>query len=204
MSTVELDVMEQQWRVLLRLEQLLDAILVKVATPPVIDVSPTFTPEIRLPAPQVTVPPPVVEVRGVDESVIDGLRAAMVEQDRHRAEEMRDLAELLRLSAGTSPAVSVAPVVNKLDELLGRVSDETGTWGYYAGAAGTVNVAAGERVVGIAASATSAGATVAVAGGAALPVPANQGADIEPKGNLVGPVAIVFSGTASYFVEVLR
>jgi hypothetical protein len=77
----------------------------------------------------------------------------------------------------------------------------TGTWGYHAGVSGTVVVAAGERVVGIAAHATDAG-SMTIDGGDSVPVPAGTGVVFTPQGNLVAPT-IVFTGTDSYVVETL-
>lgn len=77
----------------------------------------------------------------------------------------------------------------------------TGAWSYYAGASGTVNVTAGQRVLGIAAHATTAG-SLTINGGASAPIPAGSGIQITPQGNLVAPT-LVFTGTDSYFCEVL-
>lgn len=86
------------------------------------------------------------------------------------------------------------------------VPDEEGTWSYVAGTSGTEIIPAGGRVIGIAAAATSAGATVTINGGTPIPIPWLTGvvsaADLSPRANLVAPT-IVFSGTASYMVEIL-
>jgi hypothetical protein len=87
-----------------------------------------------------------------------------------------------------------------LSDLRGRVPDESGTWAYSAGTSGTVAVAANRRVIGIAAAAVSSGATVQINGGDTVPVPENMSIEVIPRGNLVAPT-IVFTGTASYFVE---
>lgn len=76
-----------------------------------------------------------------------------------------------------------------------------GTWAYYAGASGTAAVSAGQRVIGIAAHST-AGGSMAINGGASVPIPANCGIAIAPFGNLIAPT-LVFTGTDSYFVEVV-
>lgn len=75
----------------------------------------------------------------------------------------------------------------------------TGTWSYYAGASGTVVVSAGQRVIGIAAHATTAG-TLTINGGQSVPIPAGSGIAIAPFGNLTAPT-LVLTGTDSYFVE---
>jgi hypothetical protein len=65
-----------------------------------------------------------------------------------------------------------------------------------------VNVPAGGQVLGITCHST-AGGSVQVNGGDTVPVPANVGLDIAPRGNLVAPT-IVFTSTDSYFVEFVR
>lgn len=76
-----------------------------------------------------------------------------------------------------------------------------GTWAYYAGVSGTVVVAAGRRVIGIAAHATTAG-SMTINGGDSIPIPAGTSIAFTPQGNLVAPT-LVFTGTDSYAVEVL-
>jgi hypothetical protein len=76
-----------------------------------------------------------------------------------------------------------------------------GTWGYRAGTSGTVNIAAGARVIGLAAHST-AGGSFTVNGGDSVPVPAGTGISISPWGQLVAPV-LVFTSTDSFFVELL-
>lgn len=87
------------------------------------------------------------------------------------------------------------------DGVLDTDPNRVGVWSYHAGSAGTVNVPAGTRVIGIAAHATTAG-SITIAGGDSIPVPATSGIAITPNGQLIGP-SIVFSGTDSYFVEML-
>lgn len=77
--------------------------------------------------------------------------------------------------------------------------NERGTWGYVAGVSGTVVIAAGRRVLGIAAYST-AGGTLTINGGDSVVIPAASAIGIAPKGNLVAPT-LVFTGTTSYFVE---
>jgi hypothetical protein len=81
------------------------------------------------------------------------------------------------------------------------LSNQAGTWDYYAGTSGTVNVAAGERVLSIAAHATTA-ATLTIDGGDSIPIPAATQINLVPMGNLVAPT-LVFTGTDSYMVEVV-
>lgn len=76
---------------------------------------------------------------------------------------------------------------------------EFGDWEYEAGVAGTVNVPAGSRVVGITATAASGG-SVTIDGGDPIPLPAGVAFAFEPKGNLVAP-EIIFDSTDAYVVE---
>lgn len=76
-----------------------------------------------------------------------------------------------------------------------------GTWSYYAGVSGTVTVAGGQRVLGIGTHASSAG-SFTINGGNSIPVPAGVAVNINPLANVVAPT-IVFTGTDSYFVEVV-
>lgn len=78
---------------------------------------------------------------------------------------------------------------------------EGGAWAYLAGVQGSANVPPGGRVLQITAAAPRLlEATFTVNGGATVTIPAGQALTIEPRGNLVG-AALVFTGTASYFVE---
>ena len=81
-------------------------------------------------------------------------------------------------------------------------TNEGGTWAYHAGTAGTVTLGGTERVLGIIAYASAAGATCTINGGDSIPVPTGVGIELEPKGNLVG-ATIVFTGTAMFLVEVV-
>lgn len=87
-----------------------------------------------------------------------------------------------------------------------KVPDEEGTWTYKAGVSGTVVVPALGRVIGIAASATGASATVVINGGDAIPITVPTSGvgtvDIAPRANLVAP-SIVFTGTTAYLIEIV-
>lgn len=180
----------------------------------------------ELPAPVVTVIPPEIDL-GAIVTAVTGLKPGPSAEEIARA-----IATVLTPSSlgaasedGVESLAAVARALEKLDFRLkgmgtqafggGSVSllsnqtvgvtglpDLTGAWSYYAGASGTVNVASGERVVGIAAHATTSG-SMTIAGGSSVPLPANSGIQFSPQGNLVGPVAVVFTGTDSYAVEVL-
>lgn len=77
---------------------------------------------------------------------------------------------------------------------------ERGTWSYVSGVNGTVVVAAGKRVIGIAAYST-AGGTLTIDGGDSVTIPAGSAISIEPKGNLIAPTIVFSGGVTAYFVE---
>lgn len=77
---------------------------------------------------------------------------------------------------------------------------ERGTWSYAAGVNGTVVVAAGKRVIGIAAYST-AGGTLTINGGDSVVISAGSAISIEPKGNLTAPTIVFSAGVTSYVVE---
>ena len=82
-----------------------------------------------------------------------------------------------------------------------NVDRNFGTWGYYAGINGSVTVTSGQRVLGIGTHTTTAG-SFTINGGSSIPVPAGVSVNIQPLANLVAPT-IVFTGTDSYFIEVV-
>lgn len=102
---------------------------------------------------------------------------------------------------GGSVSFSASGLTQFRDLFAEFMPDLTGTWSYYAGVSGTVTVTAGQRVVGIAAFST-AGGTVTINGGSAIPIAAGTGWSLNPTGQLVAPT-IVFTGTSSYTVEAL-
>lgn len=84
-----------------------------------------------------------------------------------------------------------------------------GKYSYAAGASGTVNLSAGATVKQIIVHATSAG-SMTIFGGASIPIPAGMTSyfrfDHEclvAGENAAGSVAIVFTGTDSYYVETI-
>jgi len=90
-------------------------------------------------------------------------------------------------------SATTQPVSNTL------LSNLTGTWSYYSGVSGTVNVTTSQRVTGISAHST-AGGTMTINGGSTITIPANCAISISPNGNLVAPT-IVFTTTDAYFIE---
>lgn len=78
--------------------------------------------------------------------------------------------------------------------------DEVGTWSYKAGASGTPTLTG--RVLAISAVATAAGATVTINAGDSIPVPENGSITLTPRGQLTNPT-VVFTGTSSYYVELV-
>ena len=77
---------------------------------------------------------------------------------------------------------------------------ESGIWAYGAGVSGTESVPADAKVLSIAAHSLTGGSMV-IDGGDPIPIPANVGWVLEPRGNLVGAFDIEFTGTDTYFVE---
>lgn len=103
------------------------------------------------------------------------------------------------------PAAQVAALTPQTDALTEEqlrtvVPDETGTWSYYAGAAGSVSVAG--RVLQITATAGLVAGSLTINGGATISVPAGKSITIEPRANLSSP-AVVFTSTQAYFIEVV-
>lgn len=82
-----------------------------------------------------------------------------------------------------------------------NVDKNFGTWAYYAGDNGTVVVADGQRVLGIACHAATAG-SFTINGGDSIFIPPGVSVNISPLANLVAPT-IVFVSTDSYFIEVV-
>lgn len=78
----------------------------------------------------------------------------------------------------------------------------SGTWKYYSGVSGVVNVLTGEKILGIAGHATVAGSMV-IGTGSSIPIPATSAVEFRPQRILVGPVSITFTGTDSYVIEVV-
>jgi len=113
--------------------------------------------------------------------------------------------QLRAVAVPVSTASLPLPAGAATEATLGTVNGKTpalvGTWAYYAGASGTVVVGSGQRVIGIAVHATTAG-TVTINGGASIPIPANSSIEIAPTAQLIAPTIIV-SGCDSYFFEVL-
>jgi hypothetical protein len=83
--------------------------------------------------------------------------------------------------------------------LTGLLPRLVGTWGYRAGISGRVLVTG--RVIGVTAHCTTAG-SMTINGGDSVPIPALVGYVMTPQAQLVSPT-FVFTGTDSYFVEVL-
>lgn len=99
------------------------------------------------------------------------------------------------------PVTSPVPVTLEGTLLATDIEKNYGTWSYYAGINGTVTVGAGLRVVGISAYA-ALGGTITINGGQTITLPIGVAVSISPKGNVVAPT-IVFTGTSTYFVEVV-
>lgn len=83
------------------------------------------------------------------------------------------------------------------------MSSVYGAPAYHAGTSGTLTLAAAEKVIAVWCVATAGGATLAINGGDAIPLPSNipfafalESGDVEYVG-----ASLVFTGTASYFVK---
>lgn len=100
---------------------------------------------------------------------------------------------------GTQDVNIVSP--NPLPVSEANLDKNYGTWAYYSGINGTVIVTAGQRVVGISAY-SALGGTITINGGATITLPIGVAVSISPNGNLVAPT-IIFTGTSTYFVEVV-
>lgn len=101
--------------------------------------------------------------------------------------------------SGTQNVSIVSP--NPLPVSESNLDKNYGTWTYYAGVNGTVTVTAGQRVIGISAYA-ALGGTITINGGATITLPIGVAISISPNGNVVAPT-IIFTGTSTYFVEVV-
>lgn len=101
--------------------------------------------------------------------------------------------------SGTQDVNVVSPSPLPVSEA--NLDKSYGTWAYYSGINGTVTVTAGQRVVGISAYSANGG-TFTINGGSSIVLPTGTAVSISPNGNLTAPV-IVFTGTNTYFVEVV-
>lgn len=214
---------EQLNAILVAIVGLRDAVLALPA--PVVNVPQLAPPTVVVEPPTVVVEPSPVDlgeiVRAVStlgtgmspDAIADAITARLLPSAPDQSNQLAEVATGLKEIAwrmkgmGTQAygggAVSFSESgVNQFRSLFAEfMPDLTGTWAYYAGVSGTVNVTAGQRVVGIAAFST-AGGTVAINGGSAIPIAAGTGWQLSPTGQLVAPT-IVFTGTSSYTVETL-
>lgn len=107
----------------------------------------------------------------------------------------------LPLPAGAATSANQSTANASLASIDGKTPDEFGAWGYNAGTAGTLNVAANKRVLAITATSPSlTAASMTINGGQTVTIPAGSSITVTPRANLVAPT-IVFSGTGAYFVE---
>ena len=112
-------------------------------------------------------------------------------------------AEIL-ITAGRQLMAASVPVALASDQpsiaTTNSADPYRGTSSYMAGAAGTVTIASGARIVSLSATSVTGG-TLSILGGANITVPANA-AFSEGYVGFGGPGNIVFTGTASYYVAV--
>lgn len=105
---------------------------------------------------------------------------------------------------GAATAANQTTGNTSLSSLDAKTPDESGTWGYNAGTAGTLTVAANKRILAITATAGALlGASMTINGGQTITIPAGTALTITPRANLTAPT-LVFTSTASYFVEFIE
>lgn len=117
-----------------------------------------------------------------------------------------DLGEVIETLDGLGVDGVVQSVTAHTDSvnILGALSSlalSFGSWNYYAGVSGTVQIAAGQRVLAITICSVTA-SSFTINGGVSVTLPAGICFSVNPGGNLVAPM-VVFTGTASYFIEVV-
>lgn len=100
-----------------------------------------------------------------------------------------------------APLPTGAATEATLAGLKADIDKNYGTWSYAAGVVGTVVVPAATRVVGISAY-SALGGSLTINGGNSIVLPVGVAVNIAPNGNLVSPT-IVFTGTSTYFVEMV-
>lgn len=186
----------------------LPAPVVNVA-PPAITVSPAevYVPEVDLSSivTAVTGLKPGADASDIAEAIVNRLQLPSVPDSSGPLAEVAAALEKLefRMRGMGTQAYGGGSVTLLPNQTVGvsGLPNLTGAWSYYAGTSGTVNVAAGQRVIGIAAHATGAG-SMTIAGGASITIPAGLAYSFTPNGNLVAP-QVVFTGTDTYVIEVL-
>jgi hypothetical protein len=75
-----------------------------------------------------------------------------------------------------------------------------GTYHYHAGVSGTFNVPAGERVTQLTATGGTGAASMTIAGGDVITIPANMAMYMNPNGNITAP-SCTFTSTVSWVIE---
>jgi hypothetical protein len=105
---------------------------------------------------------------------------------------------------GAATAANQTTGNTSLSSIDNKLPDLSGTWGYNAGTAGTLTVAANKRVLAITATAPPLlGATMTINGGQTITIPAGTTITISPRANLTAPT-LVFTSTSAYFVEFIE
>lgn len=103
-----------------------------------------------------------------------------------------------QVGAARARVVATQPAQDEFGLVVRPVDAQVGAWGYLAGVSGTAVVSG--RILQISATTGDNPASFTIDGGDTIVIPSNQHLTVEPRGNLVDPT-LVFSGTASYFVE---
>ena len=148
---------------------------------------------------------PGTGVRGWLRSIYDTLKATLTVQGAVTANAGTGTfaisAASLPLPTGAATSANQATEIASLSNLDGKIPDELGAWGYNAGTAGTLTVAANKRILSLTVVAPqTTAASMTINAGSTITVPAGTALTLSPRANLVAPT-LVFTGTSSYFVE---
>jgi hypothetical protein len=114
--------------------------------------------------------------------------------------------ELVKLEFGVDGVATMVSEESPLPVTAPFLSNQSGTWGYNSGTAGTLALTGGKKVLQITAIAEEGPATITINGGDTIVLPygesdkVSSAITIEPKGNLVN-ATIIFTNTKAYFCE---
>lgn len=112
-------------------------------------------------------------------------------------------AEVL-ITAGQQVMLASVPVVLASNQTVISTAESTnpyrGTSTYSTGAAGTVVIPSGARIVSLSATSITGG-TITILGGAAITLASNTAFNEDWCG-FIGPGSVVFTGTSSYYIVV--
>jgi len=158
-------------------------------------------------APAVSSPSPSLDTAGLTTAIITALAylPAPPDSSKELAALAKSLSTLDRRVAGGALAGGPGGGVSNsiLEQIRDRLPILTGTWDYHAGVSGTVVLTAGQRLLAVAAHATSAG-SLTINGGDSVPIPANTGWGLDSIFAQTTAPVLVFTGTDSFTVAYLR